>query len=282
MILNNWFFEDDFPLAVAFQIKGSLYKSKSKYQMIEILDSDQGGKILLLDDKLMVTEKHEFYYHEPLTHPAMSIHPNPKMIMIIGGGDGGTVREVLKYKTVEEIELIEIDEEVINVSRKFFPETACELNNSKLKIKVNDAIKYVKSGKENSYDVIICDSTDPIGFASGLISKEFYKDIVKVLKPDGIYICQSGCPIIQEKEFKTTLENLMSIFKHMDLVTSVVPAYPGALWSFLLASNNKIDRKIKQKPNGKTKLWNEEFHEKLFAKPEWIKEKFFEMESIKL
>ena len=280
MLKDGWFFEDDMPLAVALQIKGSLYSNKSKYQKIEILDSVAMGKVMLLDNKVMVSEKDEFYYHETITHSVLSIHSNPKKIMVIGGGDGGTVREVLKYKSVDDVELVEIDEEVINVSKKFFPEVACELENPKLEIKLNDAIEYVKNAKENSYDVILCDSTDPEGFAAGLISKEFYKNASKVLKENGIYICQSGSLLIQEKEFKTSLENMRTAFKYVDAMVSIVPTYPGCVWSFLVASNKPIDRKIKNKPSGKTKYWNEEIHEKLFAKPEWLKEKYFSLQSV--
>lgn len=280
MLTNGWFFEDDMPFAVAIKIKGSLYSNKSKYQKIEILDSVTMGKVMLLDDKVMISEHDEFYYHESIVHPALSIHPNPKKIMVIGGGDGGTIREVLKYKTVEEIELVEIDEEVINVSKKYFPETASELNNPKLKIKLNDAIEYIKNAKESSYDVILCDSTDPEGFAAGLISKEFYKNVSKALKENGIYICQSGSLLIQEKEFKTSLENIRMAFKYVDGLVSIVPMYPGCVWSFLIASNKPLDKKIKHMPNGKTKYWNEEIHEKLFAKPQWLKEKYFTLQKV--
>ncbi len=277
---EGWFFEDDMPFAAAIKVKESLYLKKSKYQKIEILDSVTMGNLMLLDDKTMVSEKDEFYYHESIVHPTLSIHKNPKKIMIIGGGDGGTAREALKYKSVEEVELVEIDEEVINVSKKYFPEVACELNNPKLKIKLNDAIEYVKSAKENYYDVILCDSTDPEGFAAGLISKDFYKNASKSLKEDGIYICQSGSLLIQEEEFKMSLENMRTAFKYVDALVSMVPIYPGCMWSFLIASNEPIDRKIKNIPSGKTKYWNEEIHEKLFAKPQWVKEKYFTLQKV--
>ena len=278
MLKNGWFFEDDMPLAIAFKIKDTLYSSKTKYQKIDVLDSYSDGKILLLDNKVMMTDKYEFFYHESLVHPVLSIHSNPRKTMVIGGGDGGTVREILKYKSVEEIELIEIDEEVINISKKFFPEVACEFDNPKLKVKVNDAIEYVKSAKKNTYDVILCDSTDPEGFAAGLISKDFYTNASKILKENGLYICQSGSLLIQENEFKKALGNMREVFKYVDALISIVPAYPGSLWSFLIASNKPIDKKIKSKPIGKTKYWNEEIHEKLFAKPQWIKEKYFELQ----
>ena len=165
-------------------------------------------------------------------------------------------------------------------AKKYFPEVACELNNPKLKIKVNDAIEYVKNVKESSYDAILCDSTDPQGFALGLISKDFYKNAAKALKEKGIYICQSGSLLIQEKEFKTALDNMRSAFKYVDAIVSVVPSYPGCLWSFLIASNKPLDKKIKNKPSGKTKYWNEELHEKLFTKPNWLKEKYFQLQNV--
>lgn len=282
---NNWFFEDDMPLAIALQIKSVLYSSKSKYQKIDVLDSITMGNVMLLDDKVMVSEKDEFYYHETIAHTSLSMHKCPKKIMVIGGGDGGTVREVLKYKTVEEVELVEIDEEVIEVSKKYFPEIAFEFTSPKLKIKLNDAIEYVKNvgtGISSScYDVILCDSTDPEGFAAGLISKDFYTNASKALKQDGIYICQSGSLIIQEKEFKMALENMRSAFKHVDAIISIVPTYPGCLWSFLIASNTPLDKKIKNLPLGKTKYWNPELHEKLFCKPNWLKEKYFSLQAVK-
>lgn len=281
MLTNNWFFEDDMPLAVALQIKGSLYSSQSKYQKIEVLDSVNMGNVMILDGKLMLTENDEFYYHETIAHTSLSICQSPKKVMVIGGGDGGTVREVLKYKTVEEVELIEIDEEVIRISKKYFPNVACEFANPKLEIEVSDAINFVKNVQGGSYEAILCDSTDPHGFAAGLISKEFYKNAAKALKEDGVYICQSGSLMIQEKEFKTSLENIRTAFKYVDAVVSVIPTYPGSLWSFLIASNKPIDRKIKQKPIGKTRYWNEELHEKLFCKPNWLKEKYFSMQTIR-
>ena len=280
MLKDGWFLEDDMPLAIALQIKKVLYSSRSKYQKIDILDSLSMGNVMLLDDKVMITEKDEFYYHETITHSSLSISSNPEKVMVIGGGDGGTVREVLKYKSVKEVELIEIDEEVINTSKKYFPEVACELNNPKLKIRVSDAIKYVKDVPEKTYDAILCDSTDPQGFALGLISKDFYKNASRALKADGIYICQSGSLIIQEKEFKTALENMRFVFKYVDVIVSIVPTYPGALWSFLIASNKPIDKRIKQKPVGKTKYWNPELHEKLFCKPNWLKEKYFALQVV--
>jgi len=277
MFTNGWFFEDDLPPSVAFKVKEYLYTGKSKYQKIDVFESVSMGKVMLLDNRVMVTEKDEFYYHENIVHPVMSMHPNPKKIMIIGGGDGGTVREVLKYKTVEEIELIEIDEEVINVSKKFFPHISCELDNPKLKIIAVDAIEYIKNATESSYDVIICDCTDPDpgSIAAGLISKEFYTDISKALRKDGIFISQNGCPIIQEKNFEAALNNIRSVFKNTDLITSITPSYPGGyLFTFLIGSNSSINREIKNRPMGQTKLWDEEIHYSMFTHPKWFKEKY--------
>lgn len=283
MYTGEWFFEDDLNLSVVFKVKEKLYSTKSKFQKIDVIDSHAMGKVLLLDNMVMVTEKDEFYYHENITHPVMSIHPNPKKVMVIGGGDGGTVREILKYNAIDTVELIEIDEEVINVSKKFFPKIACELDNPKVKILLNDAIEYIKSALENSYDVIICDCTDPNpeSMASGLISKEFYTNISKTLKQNGIYISQNGCPILQEKLFEKALSNIRSIFKYVDLIISITPSYPGGFFfTFLIASNSPLDKKIKNNPGSKTKFWNEEIHEKLFIKPQWFKEKYFNLQAV--
>lgn len=285
MFVNGWFFEDDtIGLSVAFKVKEHLYADKSKYQKIDVFDSVAMGKVMLLDNRVMVTDNDEFYYHENIVHPVMSTHPTPKKIMVIGGGDGGTVREIFKYKTVESVELVEIDEEVINVSKKFFPNISSELDNPKLKIVAKDALEYIKTVQEDHYDVIICDCTDPDpnSIAAGLISKEFYTNVSKVLKKDGVYISQNGCPILQEQLFSSALSNMRGVFKNIECFTSITPTYPGGyMFAFLLASKSSINKKIRNKPEGKTKFWNEEIHEKLFAKPQWLKEKYFELQPAK-
>lgn len=284
MFINGWFFEEDVPLSVAIKVKEYLFTTRSKYQKIDVFDSIAMGKVLLLDDMVMVTEKDEFYYHENIVHPVLSIHKEPKHIMVIGGGDGGTVREALKYKSVEEVELIEIDEEVINISKKFFPEVSLGLNNPKVKIKNTDAIEYIKTTRQNYYDVIICDSTDPNpdSIAGDLISKDFYINVSKILKTDGIYISQNGSPILQEKLFEQAIKNMRLVFKYVDCLTSICPSYPGGyLFAFLIASNLPIDRKVKNIPAGKTKFWNQDIHHKLFTKPNWLEEKYFSLQETK-
>lgn len=280
MFKDGWFYETYLGASIALEVKEHLYTGKSKYQKIDVFQTDTVGKVLLLDDILMTTDKDEFYYHESIAHISMSMHPNPKKVMVIGGGDGGTAREALRYKAVEEVEMVEIDEEVINVSKKYFPIIASELENPKLKIKVEDAIEYVKNAKENYYDAILCDSTDPEGFAAGLISKEFYTNASKALKEDGIYISQSGSIVLQEKEFKTALENMRSAFKYVDAAISVIPCYPCTVWAFLIGSNKPIDRKVKSIPSGKLKYWSPELQEKLFIKPVWLQEKYFDLQKV--
>ena len=192
MFTNNWFFEDDMPLAVAFQIEKSLFSSKSKYQKIEVLQSINMGKIMLLDDKLMITEKDEFYYHETIAHCALAIHQNPKKVIVVGGGDGGTVREVLKYETIKEVELVEIDEEVINISKRFFPTVASELGNSKLQVKVCDAINYIKklprtiSNIEYSKQLIRSSGSVPANYieANESLGDKDFKMKIKICKKE--------------------------------------------------------------------------------------------------
>lgn len=280
---DGWIYETVTPISITLKTKEHIYSGKSKFQKIDIYDTEALGKVLMLDEVFMTSDVDEFFYHESISHFALSLIKGPSKIMVIGGGDGGTVREVLKHKSVNEVELVEIDEEVINVSKKYFPQIACELNNPKVKIKIEDAINFVKSATPDSYDSIICDCTDPDpdGIAEGLISKDFYLDVSKALSEKGIYIAQSGSPLVQEKEFKTSLENLRSVFKHVELAISTVPIYPGGLWSFLLASNSPIDKEVKSIPEGKLKLWNPEYQEKAFALPTWLKETYFTLEKAK-
>lgn len=277
MDIKDWFYETDIPLTAAIKVKEHLYSAQSKYQRIDVLDTYALGKLLLLDKMVMTSEKDEFYYHESITHPILSTHTNPKKVMIIGGGDGGTAREVLKYPSIEEVDMVEIDEEVVNVSKKYFPSITCELENPKLNVRIEDAFEFANNAQDAFYDIVICDCTDPSpdGIAAMLISKDFYKNIKRILKDDGIYIAQSGSPFLQENEFNTCIKNAKDIFKYTDNLISIIPTYPGSLWSFLIGSNKPINKTIKQNPQGKTKFWNKEIHDSLFAKPEWIKEKFY-------
>ncbi len=182
--------------------KRSSFSEQSPFQKVEIIDTDSSlGKILTLDDLMMTTEGDEFHYHEMIAHIPMMHHKAPKTVLVIGGGDGGTVREVLKHDTVEKVVLCEIDGMVIDACKKYLPTIACELDNPKCEILVEDAIEYIKD-KENMFDIVLIDSTDPMGPGEGLFTEEFYTNVKRSLKEGGIVAAQSESPFVNKEEIK--------------------------------------------------------------------------------
>ena len=178
------------PIQYSYDVSKILYESKSKFQNILVFENPFFGKILVLDDVVQITEKDEFFYHEMLAHVVMNAHPEPKNVIVIGGGDGGTVREVIKHKTVEKVYFIEIDEEVIQVSKKFFPDVASGMDDSRVEIKCMDGADFVK-GRNSDIDIVIVDSTDIVGFAKSLFTDTFFSSIKNCLTENGLFVTLS-------------------------------------------------------------------------------------------
>ena len=177
------------PIQYTYEVENILYNGKSKFQEIMVIRNPHFGKMLILDGVVQITERDEFFYHEMLTHVVLHAHPAPKRVIVIGGGDGGAVREVLKHKTVEKVYFIEIDEEVINVSRKFFPAVACDVDDPRVEIKCMDGAEFIK-GRDADIDAVIVDSTDIVGFATSLLQRVF-SAIKNCLTKDGFYVTLS-------------------------------------------------------------------------------------------
>ncbi len=247
---------------------------KSKYQEIIVLDTQEFGKVLVLDGAIQTTEKDEFMYHEMLVHPALVKHPNPQRVLIIGGGDGGSVREALKHKTVEEVHLCEIDEEVIFVSEKYFPSISSKLRDPKVKIFIEDGNHFLEERK-NYYDVIIMDSSDPIGPAEVLFQEKFYKKVKESLKENGIMVAQTESPFLQEEYFKNAVKEIKKVFKYVGIYTGFVPTYPAGMWSYTIASDdiNVLENVNEEKLEEiETRYLDKELYKSLFAIPKFVKE----------
>lgn len=217
------------------KIKETLYSGQSKYQKLDILQTEQMGKMMVLDGLIMLTEKNEFSYHELISHIPLIAHPKPERVLIIGGGDGGTAREVLKHKCVKDCVMVEIDELVVEKSREFFPEVASEFDNPRLNLKIEDGFKFIEDNKD-SFDVVIIDSTDPIGPAEPLFGESFYKNVYQCLKTDGIVAAQSESPYLYENIIKNMYKNIKKSFPIVKMYTGFVPFYPTGMWSFAFAS----------------------------------------------
>ena len=224
-------------------LKGKLVvRKKTAYQEIIILKTFEYGNALMLDGCWMTSDRDEKYYHECLVHPALSNLSKINTVLIIGGGDGGTLRECLKYKDITAIDLVEIDEEVINLSKHFLKKIG---GNSwldkRLKINICDGCKWVKNIKNNYYDAILIDCSDPSDFANGLFSTSFYKECKRILKEKGILATQSESPESFKKIHIEIIQSLKSIFKTSSTMYAFVPFYPSGIWSWTFASSNEKD-----------------------------------------
>lgn len=253
----------------------TLYTDQTDYQHLAIINTVEFGRALVLDGIVQTTEKDEFVYHEMIVHPAMMSHPNPQKVLVIGGGDGGTIREAVKYDSVQQADLVEIDEKVIWASRKYLPEISCALNDKKVRILVEDGINFVKN-KKDYYDVIIVDSSDPIGPAVGLFNRDFYEGVYDALKEDGILVAQTESPLFNKQLLSDVHKIISDLFPVTRAYLTAIATYIGGFWSFTIGSKKydpvEITPSIERLGEMNLKCYNEEIHRGCFALPNYIKE----------
>jgi len=255
------FFENDpyAPIQYTYEVSKVLYHKKSKFQDIMVFENPHFGRILVLDGVVQITERDELFYHEMLTHVAMNSHPNPRKVIVIGGGDGGTVREVLKHKSVEKVYFIEIDEDVINVSKKYFPSVAGGITDKRVEIKCMDGAEFVKNRKAD-IDIVIVDSTDIIGFAKSLFTKKFFTAVKNCLTEEGMYVSLSESLHFHKDIVIEVQETLKSVFPVVDLYTAPIATYAGNWWTFSVGSKKLDTREIRSKQKVRTRYYSDEIH----------------------
>ncbi|MGM0639976.1 MAG: polyamine aminopropyltransferase [Thermotogota bacterium] len=262
---------------VFYKINKFLHSEQSEYQRIDVFETPEFGRVFTLDGLTMTREADEFIYHEMITHVPMFISKNPKKVLIIGGGDGGTAREVLKHDSVEEVIMCEIDERVMEVAREFLPTTSIEFDNPKLKLVAEDGAKFIKN--YNSYfDVIIIDSTDPTEGEGGLLfTEEFYQSCYDALNENGVFSAETEDPFIHHKWMHLAFNRIKNVFNNTKLYMGFVPQYPPGTWSWTFASKG-LDpikdfnpEKIKDF-NKELKYYNEEIHVGCFSLPNFVKD----------
>ena len=265
---------------VNFSIKvdRQLFSGQSEFQRIDIFDSKEFGRFLALDGYMMLTEKDEFIYHEMIVHVPMAAHPNVKKVLVIGAGDGGVIRELCRYETIETIDMVEIDELVVEVSKKYLPTTACCFDDPRLNIFYQDGLRFVRT-KENEYDLIIVDSTDPFGPGEGLFTKEFYGNCFKALNETGIMVNQHESPFYQTDAIamQRAHKRIVESFPISRVYQAHIPTYPSGHWLFGFASKKyhpiKDFQKTKWNARGmKTKYYNTGIHVGSFALPNYVEE----------
>lgn len=255
-------------LSLSLRIKEVLCEEKSKFQNILIAESLQYGRVLSLDGAFQTTEVDEFIYHEMITHVPLYSHPEPKDILIIGGGDGGTVREVLKHN-VKNIEVVEIDRRVIELSKSYLPTISNSLEDQKVRIIIEDGIDYLKETTRR-YDLIIVDSPDPKGPATKLFTEDFYSNAYKALKDDGIFVAQTESPFLHKDLILKIFNSLFKNFPVVKIYTAPIPTYPSGFWSFTVASKKYNPSSPLRKEDINTRYYSPEIHKASFVLPRFL------------
>ena len=263
---------------LSFRIDRQLFSAVSEFQRIDVMESVDMGKILAVDGDLMLTEKDEFIYHEMITHVPMAVHPDVKKVLVIGGGDGGVVRELIKYDTVEQIDVVEMDQLLVEVCRKYLPEIAGSLNDSRVTIYNEDGLRFIRS-KTDAYDLIIIDSPNPFGPGEGLFTKEFYGNCYNALHDDGIMSNQNESPFYEEEAFQCQRmhKRILETFPICRVYQAHIPSYPSGHWLFGFASKkyhplndlNGVAWKLKEIS---TRYYEPRLHAGVFALPVYVEE----------
>ena len=262
-------------LGLTARIKETLYMGKSDFQDVAVVDTFEFGRMLVLDGVFQTSIYDEFIYHEMIAHVPMLTHPNPKRVLVIGGGDGGTVREVLKHSTVERVEMVEIDGLVVEVSKKFLPEISEALiaNPAKLELKIDDGIRHMAEAQD-LYDVIIVDCSDPIGPGEGLFTPAFYRDVHKALKADGLFVQQTESPFYHQELLKGLRKEIEALFPITKTYLAHIPLYPSGAHCFTIGSK-QYDPANPGELRGadlKTRYYNPELHKSCFVLPNFVRE----------
>lgn len=236
--MELWFTERHTPnVKFSIRVDRQLYSGHSDFQRIDVFESKEFGRFLTLDGYMMLTEKDEFIYHEMITHVPMAVHPMAEKVLVIGAGDGGVIRELTRYASIKEIDMVEIDPLVVEVCKKYLPQTACRLDDKRLHIYYEDGLRFIRS-RENEYDLIIVDSTDPFGPGEGLFTKEFYGNCYKALKEDGIMVNQHESPFYPEDAVacQRAHKRIVESFPISKVYQVHIPTYPSGHWLFGFAS----------------------------------------------
>ena len=265
-------------ISVHLECKGVLHSSRSNFQKIEVVESLDFGRMLVLDGVINLTERDEFVYHEMLVHVPLFSHPDPLQILIVGGGDGGTAREVIKHEGISSIQQVEIDKEVIAISKKYFPSLSSSLDHPKVNVLLSDAIQYVREIEEK-FDIILIDSTDPvIDQSEGLFAVPFYKDCCNALTEQGILAAQIGDIFFEKELVKGIFNRLKDVFPVVRIFRAPVPSYTLVPYSFAFCSKAiRPDMELGLSRFSKifqTRYYNEQIHKAAFAIPEHLREEF--------
>ncbi len=270
--MELWFTEfQNENLSLGLRIERTLHSEQTEFQGLDVIETKQYGRMLVLDGCVMTTDKDEYVYHEMLAHVGLHTHPNPKRVLVVGGGDGGVIREIVKHKSVEKAVLAEIDGRVIEISKQYFPDIAKGLSDPRVDIQVVDGIQYVRD-HPGMFDVIYIDSTDPIGPAVGLFAKEFFQSVYNALAEDGLFVAQSESPFAHADLIANMQRDIREIFPLSYLYLAHIPTYPTGTWSFTMGSKKYSPLEVSELRVQDTKYYTTEVHRAAFALPRFVEE----------
>ena len=274
--MGLWYDETfDDQTRLGLRVEKTLFSGQSDYQKIEVIDTVGFGRVLVIDNVFMTSEYDEFLYHEMLAHPALTTAPRIERVLVIGGGDGGTVREVLRHPDVKECLMIEIDELVVNVSKEYLPGIGTAWDDPRLDLRFIDGIDYVKTSEDEKFDVILLDGTDPIGPGAVLFDEAFYEGCKRMLTDDGVMALQSESPLLMMDVFVETQHKLRKLFAEVHPYLGPVPLYGTGVWSWSWGSNTGEPlRPVQERQEAiveGSKAYNAELHQAIFALPNYVK-----------
>ena len=283
--MELWFSEFHTPdVKHSLRVNRHLYSKKSDYQQIDIYDTPEFGKVLTLDGNVMLTERDEFIYDEMITHVPMAVHPNVQDVLVIGAGDGGVVKELARYECIQSIDLVEMDEQVVNACREYLPENACRLDDKRVHIYFDNALRFIRRRKAQ-YDLIIVDSTDPFGPSEGYFTREFYGICYNALKDDGIMVNQQGSPFYRHdaQAMQRSHKRIVETFPISKVYQAHIPTYAAGYWLFGFASKkyhptNDVDMAAWNALNLRTRYYTPRLHIGAFALPAFLEEMLLEVE----
>jgi spermidine synthase len=276
--MELWYTEEHTPnVRFSIKIKKQVLSAKSPFQQIDVFDSEEFGRFFTLDGVIMLTQHDEFIYHEMISHVPMSVAPAARSVLVIGGGDGGTVREIVRYGAVERIDLVDIDEMVVDVCRKHLPFTACGLEDSRVRLHFEDGLKYIRKHTD-FYDLIIVDSTDPFGPGEGLFTSEFYGSCFKALAERGILVNQHENPYYgyYSHAMRRAHARIKEFFPICRVYQAHIPTYPSGHWLFGFASKKAdpvadLDAAAWNALGIETRYYNTDLHTGAFMLPNYVK-----------
>ncbi len=274
-----WFSQQDTDhVKHSMEVKQQLFSGQSDYQHIDVFDTPEFGKMIVLDNEIIFSEADEFIYNEMVVHVPMAVHPYVKNVLIIGGGDGGVAKTLIQYPEIERIDVVEPDEMFIEVSRKFFPETAKGFDDERVHIVNMDGLRFLRRASD-AYDLIINDSTDPFGYSEGLFTKEFYGNCYRALHADGIMVYQHGSPFYDEDEaaFRAMHRKVYRSFPISRVYQASIPTCPAGYWMFGFASKKyhplvDFDPVRWQQRGLKTWYYTTNLHRGAFMLPKYVED----------